>query len=216
MCVLFSSDAPKDTSASISPSGLVSPGSWVELSCSSRAKPPVRTFTWFRNTTDGFVKVSDEKVYGFNFTVEGEFYCVATNDLGNQTSAVIFVGVEGSLDKSLPWGPIVGGIIGIILLIVLILTIVCLRRAKKRSPSVQQLQTQTRKEKRAQRSTEETEEEEIHYGEIQFSNQASQLPSSSSPEHDTVYAQVNVSATTKASTQTAAGPEDLYAQVKKK
>ncbi|XP_014914560.1 sialic acid-binding Ig-like lectin 10 [Poecilia latipinna] len=38
--------APRNTSASISPSGLVSAGSWVELSCSSRAKPPPR-FTWF-------------------------------------------------------------------------------------------------------------------------------------------------------------------------
>ncbi|XP_037829208.1 sialoadhesin isoform X2 [Kryptolebias marmoratus] len=86
--------APKDTSASISPSGLVSPGSWVELSCSSRAKPPVRTFTWFRICKDGPVKVSEGQVYGFNFTEGGEFYCVAANDLGNQTSAVIFVDVE--------------------------------------------------------------------------------------------------------------------------
>ncbi|XP_017285315.2 sialoadhesin [Kryptolebias marmoratus] len=86
--------APKDTSASISPSGLVSAGSWVELSCSSRAKPPVRTFTWFWITKHGTFPVSKRQVYGFNFTEGGEFYCVAANDLGNQRSPVIFLGVE--------------------------------------------------------------------------------------------------------------------------
>ncbi|XP_017259939.1 sialic acid-binding Ig-like lectin 13 [Kryptolebias marmoratus] len=206
--------APKDTSASISPSGLVSPGSWVELSCSSRAKPPVRTFTWFRNTTDGPVNVSDEKVYVYNVTEGGEFYCVATNDLGNQTSAVIHLKLGGSLDKSLPWGPIVGGIVGAILLILLILIIVCLRRRKKRSPSVQQLQDQTSKEDVVQNPTKETEAEEIHYGEFKFSNQASEPPSTSSKELDTVYAQVKVSETANPSTQTAERPEDFYAQVK--
>nr|XP_046227213.1 myelin-associated glycoprotein-like isoform X5 [Scatophagus argus] len=44
--------APKDTSVSISPSGLVSAGSWVNLTCSSRAKPPV-SFSWFRISKDG-------------------------------------------------------------------------------------------------------------------------------------------------------------------
>uniref|UniRef100_A0A096M8W2 Ig-like domain-containing protein n=1 Tax=Poecilia formosa TaxID=48698 RepID=A0A096M8W2_POEFO len=82
-CVSFSSDAPKNTSASISPSGLVSAGSWVELSCSSRAKPPPR-FTWFRISKHGDINVSVGPVYGFNFTKRGEYYCAATNDLGNQ------------------------------------------------------------------------------------------------------------------------------------
>ncbi|XP_022625237.1 myelin-associated glycoprotein-like isoform X2 [Seriola dumerili] len=43
--------APKDTSASISPSGVVSAGSWVNLTCSSRANPPVSRFTWFKKST---------------------------------------------------------------------------------------------------------------------------------------------------------------------
>ncbi|KAM4718250.1 uncharacterized protein FYW61_016130 [Anableps anableps] len=78
--------APKDTSASISPSGLVSAGSWVELNCSSRAKPPP-SFTWFRNSKDGAVNVSVGQVYSFNVTQEAEYFCVTTNDLGNQTSS---------------------------------------------------------------------------------------------------------------------------------
>ncbi|XP_017157489.1 vascular cell adhesion protein 1-like [Poecilia reticulata] len=80
--------APRNTSASISPSGLVSAGSWVELSCSSRAKPPPR-FTWFRKSKEGTFNVSVEQVYNFSVSERGEFYCVATNNLGNQTSSVI-------------------------------------------------------------------------------------------------------------------------------
>ncbi|XP_042072928.1 B-cell receptor CD22-like isoform X2 [Haplochromis burtoni] len=82
-------DASKNTSASISPSGLVSAGSWVKLTCSSRAKPPVSSFTWFKKSRDGAVKVSEGEIYSFNVTDGGVYYCVATNDLGNQTSADI-------------------------------------------------------------------------------------------------------------------------------
>ncbi|KAL3966676.1 CD22 antigen [Sarotherodon galilaeus] len=85
--------APKNTSASISPSGLVSAGSWVKLTCSSRAKPPVSSFTWFKKSRDGAVKVSEGEIYSFNVTDGGVYYCVATNDLGNQTSAGIHVAV---------------------------------------------------------------------------------------------------------------------------
>ncbi|KAM4544065.1 vascular cell adhesion protein 1-like [Fundulus diaphanus] len=88
--------APKDTSASISPSGLVSAGSWVELSCSSRAKPPA-SFTWFRNSTDGAINVSVGQVYSFRVTEGGEYYCEATNDLGQNGSSVIFVTIEAYL-----------------------------------------------------------------------------------------------------------------------
>ncbi|XP_043960091.1 B-cell receptor CD22-like [Gambusia affinis] len=87
--------APKDTSASISPSGLVSAGSRVELSCSSRAKPPPR-FTWFRNSEHGDMNVSVGKVYSFNATEGGKYYCVATNDLGKNRSSVILVTIKGN------------------------------------------------------------------------------------------------------------------------
>ncbi|XP_013763619.1 vascular cell adhesion protein 1-like, partial [Pundamilia nyererei] len=88
--------APKNTSASISPSGLVSAGSWVKLTCSSRAKP-VSSFTWFKKSRDGAVKVSEGEIYSFNVTDGGVYYCVATNDLGNQTSAEIHVTVGDDL-----------------------------------------------------------------------------------------------------------------------
>ncbi|XP_032365461.1 vascular cell adhesion protein 1 [Etheostoma spectabile] len=79
--------APKNTSVSISPSGLVSAGSWVNLTCSSRAKPPP-SFSWFKNSKDGALRVAEGDFYSFNVTsvTDGVYYCVATNDLGNQTS----------------------------------------------------------------------------------------------------------------------------------
>ncbi|XP_074477909.1 myelin-associated glycoprotein-like [Sebastes fasciatus] len=82
--------APKDTSVSISPSGLVSAGSLVNLTCSSRANPPVSRFTWFKTSKSGPISVADGDFYSFKVTsvtdIE-DYYCVATNDLGSQTSS---------------------------------------------------------------------------------------------------------------------------------
>ncbi|XP_035981673.1 myelin-associated glycoprotein, partial [Fundulus heteroclitus] len=91
--------APRNTSASISPSGLVSAGSWVELSCSSRAKPPA-SFTWFRNSKHGAINVYVGQVYSFNATEGGEYYCEATNDLGDDASSTVCASIKDS-----PWSP---------------------------------------------------------------------------------------------------------------
>ncbi|XP_027860336.1 hemicentin-1-like isoform X3 [Xiphophorus couchianus] len=77
--------APRNTSASISPSGLVSPGSRVEMSCSSRAKPPP-SFTWFRNSGRGFIKVASVFSMSFSAAERGDYYCEATNRLGSEKS----------------------------------------------------------------------------------------------------------------------------------
>ncbi|XP_049912351.1 vascular cell adhesion protein 1-like [Epinephelus moara] len=90
--------APKNTSVFISPSGLVSAGSWVNLTCSSRANPPVSRFTWFKTSNDGPIKVSDGDFYSVKVTnvTDGEVYfCVATNDLGTETSSGIHLTVKG-------------------------------------------------------------------------------------------------------------------------
>ncbi|XP_023806200.2 B-cell receptor CD22-like [Oryzias latipes] len=90
------SHSPKNTSVSISPSGLVSVGSWVNLTCSSRAKPPVSSFSWFRISKDGDIKVADGDFYSFNVTENAEYRCTATNRMGNQTSEVIVLRIKGS------------------------------------------------------------------------------------------------------------------------
>ncbi|XP_078018788.1 B-cell receptor CD22-like [Epinephelus lanceolatus] len=114
--------APKDTSVSISPSGLVSAGSWVNLTCSSRANPPVSRFTWFKTSKHGPIKVSDGDFYSCNVTDGGVYYCVATNDLGNGTSSEIHLTVQAG-DSLIRWGAVTGGIIGIIALICLVVCV---------------------------------------------------------------------------------------------
>ncbi|MPV02305.1 hypothetical protein FVA96_24205 [Escherichia coli] len=80
---------------SICPSGRVSAGSRVNLTCSSRAKPPVSRFTWFKTSRDAPIKVSEGDFYSFNVTDGGVYYCVATNQLGDQTSSEIHLTIGG-------------------------------------------------------------------------------------------------------------------------
>ncbi|KAK9527935.1 hypothetical protein VZT92_014449 [Zoarces viviparus] len=209
--------APKDTSASISPPGSVSAGSWVNLTCSSRAKPPVSRFTWFKISKDGPVNVSEGDFYSFNVTDGGVYHCVATNELGNQTSSEILLTIKGEqqLESLSPWIAVVGGII------VLICAGVAIWWFKSKRSTSQQTQSLTAEEPAVQQPARATETEtgDIHYGEINFSNWRPE-PSSASvqdsgQQEDTLYAQVKVSKTVKSFTQTADSPEDLYAQVLK-
>ncbi|KAK9527933.1 hypothetical protein VZT92_014448 [Zoarces viviparus] len=207
--------APKDTSASISPPGSVSAGSWVNLTCSSRANPPVSRFTWFKISKDGPVNVSEGDFYSFNVTDGGDYHCVATNELGNQTSSEIRLTIKGEqqLESLSPWIALVGGII------VLICAGFAIWWFKSKRSTSQQTQSLTAEEPAVQQPARATETGDIHYGEINFSNWRPE-PSSASvqdsgQQEDTLYAQVKVSKTVKSFTQTADSPEDLYAQVLK-
>ncbi|XP_026035030.1 sialic acid-binding Ig-like lectin 7 [Astatotilapia calliptera] len=212
--------APKDTSASISPSGLVSAGSWVNLTCSSRAKPPVSSFTWFKKSRDGAVKVSEGEIYSFNVTDGGVYYCVATNDLGNQTSAEINVTVAGHQNNgSLPLSPLLGGILGLVLLICLIIFAFRALRLLKYQTQ-QETQSQRSEELVVEEPTSKTEggEGNIHYGEINFSEPGYEASFVSvqdrGQQQDTVYAQVKVNKPENSLTQRAHGQEELYAEVR--
>ncbi|XP_049421928.1 sialoadhesin-like [Epinephelus fuscoguttatus] len=187
--------APKNTSVSISPSGLVSAGSWVNLTCSSRANPPISSFTWFKTSKDGPIKVSDKDLYSFNVTDGGVYYCVATNDLGNGTSSEIHLTVKGG--SLIRWGAVIGGIFGILVLICLV---VCVWRLKSTHSTAQQTQSQTGEELVVAEPPRKAEEEEdIHYGEIDFSKRrpgpSSASEMDSEQQQDPLYAQVKVSKT---------------------
>ncbi|XP_013763381.1 B-cell receptor CD22-like, partial [Pundamilia nyererei] len=198
--------APKDTSASISPSGLVSAGSWVKLTCSSRAKPPVSSFTWFKKGRDGAVKVSEGEIYSFNVTDGGVYYCVATNDLGNQTSAESHVTVGG---KPVLWGAAVGAIIGIIILICMVFILWYLQSIHVASHPTQSVSLEE--------AARTAENEDVHYNEIEFSKQRPSLDSvqDSTQQQDVVYSQVKECKTEKRLTQTS-NRECVYSQVQKK
>ncbi|XP_041670524.1 sialoadhesin-like [Cheilinus undulatus] len=104
--------APKDTSVSISPPGLLSAGVNVTLSCSSRAKPRVSSFTWFKMSSDGPMNVSEGEIYSFNVTEGGVYFCVAKNDLGDERSSEIHLHVEGAQqpDSFLTWLAVIRGL----------------------------------------------------------------------------------------------------------
>ncbi|XP_013763334.1 sialic acid-binding Ig-like lectin 7 [Pundamilia nyererei] len=207
-------NAPKNTSASISPSGLVSAGSWVNLTCSSRAKPPVSSFTWFKKSRDGAVKVSEGEIYSFNVTDGGVYYCVATNDLGNQTSAEINMTVKG--DKL--WQHI-GVIIGIILLLILLCLIifVCWLKSKHQRQQQTQIQINEKQVVEEPGSKREEVEENIHYSEINISKHqaSSHSVQDRRQEQDTEYAQVQISKPENNLTQSPHVQEEVYSEVKK-
>ncbi|XP_062415350.1 myelin-associated glycoprotein-like [Pungitius pungitius] len=121
--------APKNTSASISPSGLVSAGSWVILTCSSRAKPPV-SFTWFKTSRDGPIKVSEGAFYIVNVTDGGVYYCVATNQLGDQTSSEIHLTIGGD---QLVGAQVIVKVLGIILLVTTLVIFECWLKSRRYS-----------------------------------------------------------------------------------
>ncbi|XP_039892105.1 B-cell receptor CD22-like [Simochromis diagramma] len=210
--------SPKDTSASISPSALVSAGSWVNLTCSSRAKPPVSSFTWFKKSRDGAVKVSEGEIYSFNVTDGGVYYCVATNDLGNQTSEIRLT-VGGEQNDHFTLGLVLGGITGTILLICLTIFLWCLKSMRQ---TIQHTQIQPHEEQVVEGPANNTEKEEenIHYGEVSFSKLGYEASSDSmqdrGQQQGTVYAQVIVNKPENSLTQRVNGQEELYAEVKKK
>ncbi|XP_014882477.1 B-cell receptor CD22-like [Poecilia latipinna] len=194
--------APKHTSASIRPSV----GSRVELSCSSRAKPPVNGFTWFKNSSEGAIKLSVGQVHSFNAIEGGEYYCMAMNDLGNQTSPVIHVSVIGLPINPLYWGIIPAGCIVFICLFAGFWYFNSKYRAPKQTQSqISDVQMSATKP-----------EEQLHYGEITFSRKTPET-SSRLVQHNeqTVYAEVKLSQRESSSKQTPGNPEDVCCEEKK-
>ncbi|XP_055086267.1 B-cell receptor CD22-like [Periophthalmus magnuspinnatus] len=118
---------PKNTSVEVSPSGSLSAGQSVTLSCSSRAKPPVHHFTWFRHSSQGPANVSQGHTYSFNLTEEGQYYCVASNTLGHDSSPAITLSITESGPSVVTWiGPYnIVKLCGIILLYSSLLLLEC-------------------------------------------------------------------------------------------
>ncbi|XP_059901573.1 carcinoembryonic antigen-related cell adhesion molecule 8-like isoform X4 [Gadus macrocephalus] len=157
--------SPKDTQASVSPP-TVSLGSVVNLTCTSRANPPVLRFTWFRSSAEGPLNVPDGSLYSFNVSSYRDiYYCVATNPLGNQTSKEITLTVSGKSD-GLNVPLIVGGFFGTVFFIGLIISVLWL--LKKPSTRQQVTYSCINAQNPICEAPDKQEEEEIHYGEIDF------------------------------------------------
>ncbi|XP_062865651.1 uncharacterized protein LOC134328490 [Trichomycterus rosablanca] len=82
---------PRSVSVSVIPSGEITEGSSVTLTCSADADPPVENYTWYKE--GGSSAVGSGQSYGAR---PGEsYYCRAQNKLGEQTAAALFVTLNG-------------------------------------------------------------------------------------------------------------------------
>ncbi|XP_050964362.1 sialoadhesin-like [Labeo rohita] len=83
--------APKNTSVTVNPAGLVVEGRAVTLSCSSDANPAVN-YTWYRDTERLLNPVQtgpNLTIYKTNPTHRGRYYCTAQNKHGTQNTSVL-------------------------------------------------------------------------------------------------------------------------------
>ncbi|XP_058473893.1 B-cell receptor CD22-like isoform X2 [Solea solea] len=121
--------APKDTVVSISRSE----GHQVNMTCSSRAKPSVSRFSWYKKNLDRDVEVAEGADLSVTFTDGDVYFCEAFNAVGQQRSAEI------QLTESLPWEQIGRGIIGFMVLVWVVAVYVW--HYKSTRPTVQQTQS---------------------------------------------------------------------------
>uniref|UniRef100_A0A4W5RJ09 Ig-like domain-containing protein n=1 Tax=Hucho hucho TaxID=62062 RepID=A0A4W5RJ09_9TELE len=86
----FLTDPPKNTSASVRPSGSVAEGSSVTLTCSSNANPTVKNYTWYRVNECKMVPM--ESISQFlvlqDISESGLFCCEAQNSYGKEKSNI--------------------------------------------------------------------------------------------------------------------------------
>ncbi|XP_035282901.1 B-cell receptor CD22 isoform X3 [Anguilla anguilla] len=124
--VLLVSDAPNNTSVSVSPSGEIVEGSSVTLTCSSDANPPVQNYTWFKKNDTGSWQAGSGQSFNFsNFGSwnRGQYYCEAQNRLGAQNASALLVTVQAG-----DWTALVWMVVGITVAFALFAIMVCTSR----------------------------------------------------------------------------------------
>ncbi|XP_036412894.1 B-cell receptor CD22-like [Colossoma macropomum] len=81
---------PKSVSVSISPSGEITEGSSVTLTCSSDGYPPVKIYTWFKEGgTSPVGSGHSYSIISISADHTGLYYCEAQNDHGAQNGTVM-------------------------------------------------------------------------------------------------------------------------------
>ncbi|CAL9705383.1 unnamed protein product [Knipowitschia caucasica] len=87
---------PRFTSISLYPTGELTEGMSVTLTCSSDASPPVESFAWFKDMDSGSIPDSFRPqlhLLSIKFTDRGEYFCVARNSLGTDRSRPLLLNV---------------------------------------------------------------------------------------------------------------------------
>ncbi|KAG9335394.1 hypothetical protein JZ751_004715, partial [Albula glossodonta] len=84
------------TVVTVSPSGAISAGSSVTLTCSSNADPPVESYAWFKDHQSGSVPDSFKPqlhLWRVLPTDRGLYHCVARNSLGFERSRPVLLNI---------------------------------------------------------------------------------------------------------------------------
>ncbi|KAM8734543.1 sialoadhesin-like [Acanthopagrus schlegelii] len=93
--ITYSSDSPKHTTVSVSPSGPVPENSIVTLTCSSTANPAVKNYTWYRADGDQETVMGTGHVLNINSSRDsGPFFCEAENPIGSGRSNISQIDVH--------------------------------------------------------------------------------------------------------------------------
>ncbi|XP_076134137.1 B-cell receptor CD22-like [Alosa pseudoharengus] len=95
---------PKNTKVESAPSGEITEGTRVTLTCMSEADPPVHTYTWIKKS--GAVELESGKENTLTFSKissedSGEYLCRADNGIGQQDSPAVSVQVLYSPKKTI-------------------------------------------------------------------------------------------------------------------
>ncbi|KAM8880943.1 uncharacterized protein ACB058_001241, partial [Synchiropus picturatus] len=175
--------APKNTTVRVSPSTAVSAGTSVNLSCSSRANPPVSLFTWFWISSEGAVNVSVGDLFTVNVTETQEYFCEARNQLGPGTSQTITLTIPATFEVSVLGSIMIAATVGLVLLMCLVMYFCWLRSAQRlqRRADVDLVNGESKVD------------EDIHYGEIHFPKQTPKSAEVFTEQTETVYSQIKVS-----------------------
>ncbi|XP_062395807.1 vascular cell adhesion protein 1-like [Sardina pilchardus] len=89
-------DPPKNTTVVSVPSGEITEGSNVTLTCMSEADPPVLTYTWIKKSGAAELESGEENTLTFSrirSEDSGEYLCRAANRIGHHDSPGVTVEV---------------------------------------------------------------------------------------------------------------------------
>ncbi|KAG5278590.1 hypothetical protein AALO_G00100610 [Alosa alosa] len=126
--------APRNTSATVTPSGNTVEGSSMTLTCSSDASPPVSTYTWYKSSgTETILRGPGPHL---NLTLAsgdgGVYHCEALNEVGSQNSTVVEVILRGGTAHPTVF-PLIAVGVALVVALTLVTGIVCCRKRKKKA-----------------------------------------------------------------------------------
>ncbi|XP_069022955.1 B-cell receptor CD22-like [Embiotoca jacksoni] len=122
-----SSNAPKNPTVSLSPSGEIVEGGAVTLTCESDANPAAK-YSWYKENDD--TPKSSEQIFTINYfrpEHSGHYYCEAKNTRGNKNSTLHLIILASSVKAA------AAGSISVIFVIIVFLSLFLFIRRKRSS-----------------------------------------------------------------------------------